>query len=80
MINIDELAQKIADSFYLNEFGKNKIKNLIKEYIPQDDNSTPKIDEQSLKNLMRDPRYWKHQDPEIVEQVRAGFRELYSKV
>ena len=35
------------------------------------------INEMSLKQLMRDPRYWKHQDPAIVEKVREGFRRLY---
>lgn len=34
-------------------------------------------DETALKQLMRDPRYWKHQDPAIVEKVREGFRRLY---
>lgn len=33
--------------------------------------------EEKLKALMRDPRYWKHQDLAIVEQVREGFRRLY---
>lgn len=33
--------------------------------------------ETALKQLMRDPRYWKHQDPAIVEKVREGFRRLY---
>ncbi len=33
--------------------------------------------EAGLKQLMRDPRYWKHQDPAIVEQIRDGFRRLY---
>lgn len=35
------------------------------------------IPEAGLKKLMRDPRYWKYQDPEIVEKVREGFRQLY---
>jgi hypothetical protein len=35
------------------------------------------LNEASLKQLMRDPRYWKHQDPAIVEKVREGFRRLY---
>lgn len=30
-------------------------------------------------NAERDPRYWKHQDPEIVERVRNGFRRLYDE-
>jgi hypothetical protein len=35
------------------------------------------IDEAEMKTLMRDPRYWRDQDPAIVERVRAGFRSLY---
>lgn len=37
----------------------------------------PPLTEAVLKQLMRDARYWKHQDPAIVEQVRDGFRRLY---
>jgi hypothetical protein len=35
------------------------------------------VSEADLKQLMRDPRYWKQQDPAIVEKVREGFRKLY---
>lgn len=30
-----------------------------------------------LKAMMKDPRYWRDQDPAIVEKVREGFRRLY---
>lgn len=33
--------------------------------------------DQALKQMMRDPRYWRDQDPTFVEQVRSGFRQLY---
>ncbi len=33
----------------------------------------------TLKQLMRDPRYWRDQDPVIVERVRDGFRRLYKE-
>lgn len=39
--------------------------------------STGGVDEAEMKRLMRDPRYWRDQDPIIVERVRAGFRALY---
>ena len=39
----------------------------------------PTPDEHDLKKLMRDPRYWRDQDPEIVERVRDGFRRLYAE-
>jgi len=30
-----------------------------------------------LKQMMRDPRYWRDQDPGVVQRVREGFRRLY---
>lgn len=35
------------------------------------------LDEAQLKQLMKDPRYWKHRDPEILDKVTQGFRRLY---
>jgi len=39
--------------------------------------ATGGINEKSLKSLMRDPRYWRDQDPSIVAEVREGFQKLY---
>ncbi len=33
--------------------------------------------ESDIRKLMRDPKYWRDQDPATVEKVRAGFRRLY---
>ncbi len=33
--------------------------------------------EASLRQMMRDPRYWRERDPRFVEQVQEGFRRLY---
>ncbi len=30
-----------------------------------------------LKQMMRDPRYWRDQDKSLVEKVREGFRQIY---
>ncbi len=35
------------------------------------------ITEDSLRELIRDPRYWRDRDPEIVQRVTAGYRSLY---
>lgn len=35
------------------------------------------LQEKELRNLMKDPRYWKHQDPETVKRVEEGFKRLY---
>eukprot|EP00752_Nemacystus_decipiens_P013114 g11603.t1 len=34
-------------------------------------------DEESLREMMRDPRYWRDKDPAVLEQVSSGFRQLY---
>ena len=40
-------------------------------------NNFRKREEQELRNLMKDPRYWKLQDPETVKRVEDGFKRLY---
>ncbi|MBQ1394042.1 MAG: hypothetical protein IIY81_11040 [Lachnospiraceae bacterium] len=40
-------------------------------------NNFRKREEKELRNLMKDPRYWKHQDPEVVKRVEEGFKRLY---
>lgn len=40
-------------------------------------NNFRKKEEDELRNLLKDPRYWKHQDPEIVKRVEEGFKRLY---
>ena len=35
------------------------------------------LSEEQLVQLMRDPRYWKQRDPEILAKVTEGFRRLY---
>ena len=35
------------------------------------------LDENKLRTLMADPRYWRDQDPGLVAKVRAGFEKLY---
>lgn len=36
---------------------------------------TPGLDR--IRNMMRDPRYWRDHDPKIIEKVTAGFSRLY---
>lgn len=33
--------------------------------------------EESLRELIRDPRYWRDRDPETVRRVTEGYRQLY---
>jgi hypothetical protein len=52
--------------------------------IPQDAPATApppvkndeEITEKVLREMMRDPRYWKDRDPSFVQRVTDGFRKL----
>ncbi len=35
------------------------------------------LSEDSLKEMMRDPRYWRDHDPAVVGKVRDGFKKLF---
>ena len=36
-------------------------------------------DEMDLQSMMRDPKYWRDQDPSFVNKVTEGFQKLYGK-
>lgn len=48
-------------------------------FLRAGEGSAGSLTEASIKQLMRDPRYWRQQDPAVVEQVREGFRQLYKQ-
>ena len=35
------------------------------------------VSEANLRKMMRDPRYWREQDPAFRARVSAGYRQLY---
>ena len=35
------------------------------------------VSEDSLRKMMRNPKYWKEQDPALVKRVEEGFKRLY---
>jgi hypothetical protein len=39
--------------------------------------ATPAADEASLRQMMRDPRYWQKREPDFVNRVTDGFRRLF---
>ncbi|MDR1826475.1 MAG: hypothetical protein LBQ49_02160 [Rickettsiales bacterium] len=34
-------------------------------------------DDRELRAMMKDPKYWRDQDPEFVRKIEAGFKKLY---
>ena len=35
------------------------------------------IDTEELRNMLKDPRYWRNHDKEVVERIENGFKRLY---
>ena len=43
-----------------------------------DKNVNENLTDNDLRNMMRDPKYWRDQDPEYVRKIENGFKKLYS--
>ena len=43
-----------------------------------DKNATENLSDDMLRNMMRDPKYWRDQDPEYVRKIENGFKKLYA--
>lgn len=41
--------------------------------------ATEAMDEKALREMMRDPRYWRSREPEYVKRVTDGFRRLFGQ-
>ena len=37
------------------------------------------LTDEGLRNMIKDPKYWKDNDPETVRKVEEGFKKLYQK-
>ena len=42
-------------------------------------NASENLSDEDLRNMMRDPKYWRDQDAEYVRKIENGFKKLYSK-
>lgn len=40
-------------------------------------NASQRDEVRRLISLMKDPKYWREQDPEVVRTVRVGLRRIY---
>ena len=41
-------------------------------------NATENLTDDALRDMMRDPKYWRDHDPEYVRKIENGFKKLYS--
>lgn len=85
-INMDKVnniqAGKLYTCIYYDEPGNFlRVKETPEEIINMvetDFNSRMFTDEE-LREVMKDPKYWRERDPEYVKKIEEGFRKLYGK-
>lgn len=41
------------------------------------DAAASSMNENDLRGMMRDPKYWKEKDPSFVSKVTDGFKQIY---
>ncbi len=55
-----------------------KMMQSVEPNVKVDKNSTQNLTENDLKNMMRDPKYWREKDEEYIRKIENGFKKLYS--
>ena len=50
----------------------------MEPHIQTDDGQAKNLSETELRRMMKDPKYWRDQDPEYVRKIENGFKKLYS--
>ena len=59
--------------------GVYKMMQSFEPNVLTDKNATENLSDDMLRDMMRDPKYWRDQDPEYVRKIENGFKKLYSK-
>ncbi len=47
--------------------------------VVTDKNNTENLSDGALREMMRNPKYWRDRDPEYVRKIENGFKKLYSE-
>lgn len=55
-----------------------KMMQSMEPSVATDKNAVANLTDADLRSMMRDPKYWREQDPEYVRKIESGFKKLYS--
>ncbi len=50
----------------------------IEPHVETQKNENENLTDNDLRRMMRDPKYWRDNDPEYVRKIENGFKKLYS--
>ena len=55
-----------------------KMMQSMEPSVQTEKNETKNLTDSDLRRMMRDPKYWRDNDPEYVRKIENGFKKLYS--
>ena len=55
-----------------------KMMQSMEPEVLTDKNATENLTDDMLRNMMRDPKYWRDHDEEYIRKIENGFKKLYS--
>ena len=58
--------------------GVYKMMQSMEPHVETEGNAPEKLSESDLRNMMRDPKYWRDHDAEYIRKIENGFKKLYS--
>lgn len=73
---LDTIVTPRAAVLFAKAFGP-EIAELLKPLTANDDPEALAAAEAELREMMRDPRYWRDRDPQVMDAVSEGFKRLY---
>lgn len=75
-LSVEQAIIIMAEQIAMIHFKQNEIIQQVNEHsalLKKNREST----EKELREMMRDPKYWRDHDPETVKKIEQGFKELY---
>lgn len=76
------LAPEVLDSLASTYEGVMALYRLMQSGKPlavQQPGETSSVDENALRAMMRDPKYWREKDSAFIKKVSDGFRQVFSE-
>ena len=58
--------------------GVYKMMQSMEPHVETQKNENENLTDNDLRRMMRDPKYWRDNDPEYVRKIENGFKKLYS--
>lgn len=55
-----------------------KMMQSMEPSVSTEKNAVQNLSDFELREMMRDPKYWRDKDPEYVRKIETGFKKLYS--